>query len=235
LNLITCERRTYANKSDTHIHAYAQLILPLHGKLFMETAHKKLLLEDETMFFLPPACSHTFNSDNNNEFLVLDIAGNLFSEKKFGKAGDGMELSFDNRWKAVRCLLLEETHLNKNSSSINSLYLYLHHILMDVYSPPSVKYINEHYAEDVDLKKLAGIEHYNVSYYSEWFKKTMKVPVMEYIQHLRMKKARELLLGTDFTILQIAQMVGYSHNSSFTRIFTSMENATPLQFRKNHK
>ena len=34
----------------------------------------------------------------------------------------------------------------------------------------SIKYINNHFAEDIDLKKLADIEHYNNTYYVEWFK-----------------------------------------------------------------
>lgn len=70
---IKCERRIYSFKSNTHAHEYGQLILPLKGALSIETDYKKLDLKDDSLFFLPPDCKHTFNADNTNEFLVLDI------------------------------------------------------------------------------------------------------------------------------------------------------------------
>ena len=92
------------------------------------------------------------------------------------------------------------------------------------------QYINAHFAEKIDLKKLADIEHYNVSYYTEWFKNTMNISPIEYIQNLRIKKAKELLLNTNLPILQ---MVGYEHNSSFTKVFKQLEKISPVDFRKN--
>ncbi|GMA97753.1 AraC family transcriptional regulator [Pelosinus sp. IPA-1] len=235
MNSITCERRIYDYKLNTHAHAYGQLILPLHGSLYIETTYKKLILEDECLFFLPPECNHTFNADKSNEFLVLDIADNMLSKHDMGKMVGGREFSFDDRWKAIRFLLLEEANNQKSSSAINNLFFYAYHLIADEYIPRSINYINEHYTEDIKLKKLADIEHYNISYYSEWFKNNMKVSPIEYIQNLRVKKAKELLLNTNFTILQIAQMVGYNHNSSFTRIFKELEKITPVEFRKKLK
>ena len=52
----------------------------------------------------------------------------------------------------------------------------------------SVEYINEHYIDDIDLKKLAQIEHYNMNYYTEWFKKNMGVSPIEYLKKLRIDK-----------------------------------------------
>lgn len=91
---IKCERRIYTNKVNTHSHDFAQLILPLRGKLHIKTDCKRLLLDDEYLFFLPPSCIHTFKADKSNEFLVLDIPchmiqrnnliiENIFMEKNF--------------------------------------------------------------------------------------------------------------------------------------------------------
>ena len=85
------------------------------------------------------------------------------------------------------------------------------------------------------MKKLADIEHYNISYYSEWFKNKMNVSPIEYIQNLRVKKAKELLLNTNLTILQVSQIVGYEHNSSFTRVFKYLEKISPTEFRRKIK
>lgn len=105
------------------------------------------------------------------------------------KMNGGMEFLFDDKWKAIRYLLLNETGNNPNSSSINNLFLYFYNFMTTENSPNSIKYINEHFTENIDLKKLADIEHYNVSYYSEWFKHNMNVSPIEYIQNLRIKES----------------------------------------------
>ncbi|MHC1684635.1 MAG: AraC family transcriptional regulator [Clostridiaceae bacterium] len=235
MNSVKCERRIYDYKLSTHAHSYAQLILPIQGMLYIETNYKKLTLKDNHLFFLPPDCEHTFRADKSNEFLVLDISNNIVNKDDMKKLIGGKELLFDDRWKAIRYLLLNEVDNKKSSSSINNLFMYCYDFIADESMPDSIKYINEHFAEDIDLKELAGIEHYNISYYSEWFKNKMKVSPVEYIQNLRVKKAKELLLNSSFTILQISQMVGYEHNSSFTRVFKYLEKITPAEFRKNQK
>lgn len=235
MNSVKCERRIYDYNLNTHAHSHAQLILPIHGMLYIETDYKKLTLEDDHLFFLPPDCKHTFRADKSNEFLVLDISNNIVNKYDMEKLIGGKEILFDDKWKSIRYLFLNEADNRKSSSSITNLFLYCYDFIADESMPDSIKYINEHFAEDIDLKKLAGIEHYNISYYSEWFKSKMKASPVEYIQNLRVKKAKELLLNSNFTILQISQMVGYEHNSSFTRVFKCLEKMTPAEFRKKQK
>lgn len=232
---IKCERRIYNVKSDTHTHEFGQLIMPLQGVLSIETDYKKLDLKDDSLFFLPPDCRHTFNANNTNEFLVLDIPDKMLNKYDMEKMCGGRDILFDEKWKAIRYLLLNEVDINQNSSSINNLFLYFYNFITTENSPNSIKYINEHFTEDIDLKKLADIEHYNISYYSEWFKNNMNVSPIEYIQNLRVKRAKELLLNTNLTILQISQMVGYEHNSSFTKVFKHLVKISPAEFRKNIK
>ncbi|GFZ33209.1 AraC family transcriptional regulator [Clostridium zeae] len=232
MNSVTCERRIYDHKLNTHAHSHAQLILPIHGILHIETDYKKLSIEDEHLFFLPPDCKHSFRADKSNEFLVLDISNNIVNKHDMKKLTGGKEILFDDKWKAIRYLMLNEVNNKKSSSSLTNLFLYCYDFIAEEGMPDSIKYINEHFAEDIDLKTLAAIEHYNTSYYSEWFKSKMKVLPIEYIQNLRMKKAKELLLNSNYTILQISQMVGYEHNSSFTRVFKYLEKVTPAEFRK---
>lgn len=231
LKNIKCERRIYSSKSDTHSHAYGQLILPIHGSLKIETNTKDLIIENKHLFFLPPDCKHTFSSNKNNEFLVLDITNNMLNKSDMEKIVGGKEYLFDDKWKAIRYLLLNET----NSNSINDLFLYFYNFLIYEIIPESIKYINEHFTENIELQKLASIEHYNISYYTEWFKNRMNISPTEYIQILRVKKSKELLLHTSLTILQISQVVGYEYNSSFTRIFKSIEKITPAEFRRKFK
>lgn len=200
----------------------------------IETDYKKLFIDEKFLFFLPPDCKHAFKSNENNEFLVLDIPQHMVSKADMDKLQGGGKFVLDDKWKAIRFLLLDEMENQKSFNNIHSLFHYFYKFLVENILPDSVKYIHDHFTEDIDLKTLSDIEHYNTSYYSEWFKKNMKVSTKEYIQKLRIKKAKELLTETDYTILQIGQMVGYRHNASLTRIFKDFENISPAEFRKKN-
>lgn len=182
MNSIICEGRVYSDKNKVHTHPYGQLILPIQGNLNIETTKKSLSLENEHIFFLPPDCQHLFNANNINEFLVLDIPKNYLKNNDMDKIIGGKEIIFDDRWNAVKHLFLSEINNKNSSSSINNLFLYCYELIMSANTFPSVKYINEHYAEDIDLKQLAEIEHYNSNYYIEWFKNNIGMSPSEYIK-----------------------------------------------------
>ena len=227
---IICEKRIYDSRFSKHSHLYGQLILPIRGQLYIETNCKKIKIDDKKLFFLPPKCEHIFKANESNEFLTLDINKKIlnFNSMKCG----GKEFEFDDKWKAIRYLLLNECKKQNNSRAIDDLFNYCSNLIFEDIEPKSIRYINEHYIENMDLKVLAQIEHYNTSYYSEWFRSKMNMTVTEYIKSLRIGKAKELLAETDLSILEIAQRVGYEHNSSFTRVFKEMENLSPVEFRK---
>lgn len=235
MNSIICERRIYNDKNKIHTHPYGQLILSIKGNLNIETINKKLSIGDERIFFLPPNCEHLFNANKINEFLVLDVPTNYLKKYDMDKINGGKEIISNDKWKAVKYLFLSEINNKNSSASINNLFLYCYELMMSGSEFESIKYINEHYLDDIDLKKLADIEHYNVNYYTEWFKNNMGISPGEYIQKLRINKSKELLLNTDLSILQIGESVGYKYNSSFTRAFKNIENITPKEFRIDSK
>ncbi len=51
------------------------------------------------------------------------------------------------------------------------------------------------------------------------------------VEFVRMRRAQELLTGSDATIAQIGRDVGYSSTSHFTRAFVRANEATPTEFR----
>lgn len=229
---IICERRTYESKFNKHAHFYGQLILPIRGKLYIETSSKTSEVNDKQLFFLPPECSHIFRSDESNEFLTLDINKQVLAENDMESVQGGKEIDFNDKWKAIRYLMLNESAKCSSSSAINDLFNYCYHFILEDSEPKSIAYLKQHFAENVDLKTLSDLEHYNAGYYSEWFKNKMNMTVTDYIKNLRINKAKEYLRDTDLSILEIAQMTGYEHNSSFTRVFKEREMISPAQYRK---
>ncbi|MBO1580302.1 helix-turn-helix domain-containing protein [Bacillus sp. XF8] len=227
---IVAERRTYKADKDTHSHSYAQLILPLQGELVIKTGVQNLLIDQQTLFFVPPECDHTFHSSVRNEFLVLDIPYFMIPAGELQNRG--ISCPFTNQWKGIRYLILNE--MEQRGSALKELYPYISHCLLQEQQPNSIQYIHEHYHENITVQKLAQLEHYNRSYYSDWFlKETGKSP-SAYIQEVRLNKAKELLRNTNLPILHIAIQVGLEHQSSLTRLFQKYEGITPSQYRKGN-
>ena len=113
---IICEKRIYENKFDKHSHLYGQLIIPIKGKMYIETEYRQVELDDRRVFFLPPDCNHIFKADEINEFLTLDINKNILNKNDMYNFLGGKELEFNEKWKAVRYLLLNESREKNNSN-----------------------------------------------------------------------------------------------------------------------
>ena len=65
------------------------------------------------------------------------------------------------------------------------------------------------------------------------FKRSFGCTVNEYITDKRIEKAKELLASTKESAKQIADRVGISNYTYFSKLFKSREGLTPMQYRKN--
>lgn len=170
-----------------------------------------------------------------NEFLVLDIPEFMLTWNELKLQNRAVSYKLNNRWRGIRNLILDEINeYSLHPSALRELYPYISYYLLQKQQPKSIHYIHEHYHQNITVQQLASIEHYNRSYYSDWFiKETGKSP-SAYIQEVRLNKAKELLRNTDLPILHIAIQVGLEHQSSLTRLFQKHEELTPSQFRKKY-
>lgn len=82
-----------------------------------------------------------------------------------------------------------------------------------------VSYIADHYAFDIPLERLASIACMSETKLKNCFKRQFGCSVTQYIQGRRMSQAEHLLINTDFTMGQIAQMIGYTTSSRFAELF----------------
>lgn len=78
-------------------------------------------------------------------------------------------------------------------------------------------------------------EHVNASpyYLSMVFKKEVGESLPNYIQRLRVEKAKALLLQTDDTIDMIVEKVGFTSKRTFMRAFSKLEGVTPGKYKTN--
>ena len=93
-------------------------------------------------------------------------------------------------------------------------------------------YLNDHYAFEIPLERLAKIACMGTTKLKSSFRQLHGCTITEYIQQRRMGQAEHLLINTDFTMGQIAEMIGYSTSSRFAELFRKSTGILPIEYRK---
>lgn len=97
------------------------------------------------------------------------------------------------------------------------------------------RYVEKNYMHNVSLQEAAEIVHLNKTYLSGLFKKEMGVNFNDYLTRIRLDKARELIVTNQCNIGELAEKVGYTNSSHFTKVFKKTIGMSPLEFKKNKK
>jgi len=96
----------------------------------------------------------------------------------------------------------------------------------------AIVFLNEHYAENVTVEKLAAIAHYSVAQFRKRFSELAQMSPSRYIALVRVNVARTLLSTTDRRIADIATDIGFFDHSHFIRTFRSLTGQTPNRYRR---
>ncbi|WP_246476563.1 bifunctional transcriptional activator/DNA repair enzyme AdaA [Salicibibacter cibi] len=94
-------------------------------------------------------------------------------------------------------------------------------------------YIQANYMENLTLTQIA--QHIGISpyYLGRVFKKQTSKTPRSFLEHIRVRKAVELLINTDRSIIDICYEVGFQNASSFYHAFQKQTQCTPQQYRKD--
>lgn len=99
----------------------------------------------------------------------------------------------------------------------------------------SIDYLNQNYQHPLTIESLATMMNVSRWQYTKFFKeKTGEVP-SRYLNTIRIKKAKQLLLMTDDSLQVIADHIGFSNEYYFNRRFKQIVGVTPGQYRRNHQ
>jgi len=96
-----------------------------------------------------------------------------------------------------------------------------------------IDYIDNHYSEDIYLDLLSDKLKISSSYLSQYFKSRIGLNFVDYLNNIRIGKAKKFLLNTNKKIMDIANSVGYTNVNSFSRTFKKYTGTTPKEFRRN--
>ncbi|WP_239625727.1 response regulator [Paenibacillus sp. H1-7] len=95
-----------------------------------------------------------------------------------------------------------------------------------------MRYVQQHYADDITLDVLAEKVYLTRNYLSQIFKQETGENYNSYLTRIRMEKAKELMLGGNYKIFEISGMVGYKNHAYFSQLFKKYSGLNPSEFNQ---
>lgn len=169
------------------------------------------------------------------EELIVTLSRLVYEETKDSKMFLDMRYRYKNRISnCTDYTILQETIIEFSQESISILNSMLLSGRYDLINKINL-YIENNFHQNLTLSHLAEIFFISPNYLSTLFNEKNAMSLKDYINKLRIKKAKQYLEETDMKISEISKLVGYSQLSYFGSIFNKLEGCTPNEFRRKSK
>lgn len=94
------------------------------------------------------------------------------------------------------------------------------------------RYIDQNYAENINLKNMASLAFVSPAYLSISFKEVLGVNFNEYLTTVRMERAKELLSGGNIRVYEVCELVGYHDKKYFSELFKKHVGVYPKDWKE---
>lgn len=95
-----------------------------------------------------------------------------------------------------------------------------------------VEYLSEHFNRPITLDDVSAGVGISKNYLCNAFKRVTGVTILDCLNMIRIRKAAELIVYSDLTLNQVAEMCGYVSGSHFNRVFARYVGIPPGQCRR---
>ncbi len=157
--------------------------------------------------------------------VMYDVVNEYFAKNNFYKLAIRADLSkvalfIFRRWDSLKEELVETEAKQDNAG-----YKRLANVL---------KEIDTRYMEDLTVSEMAELAGMSYSFFSRFFKATMKLTFSEYLNSVRIQQAERLLIESDLSVAEIGEAVGFANTSYFIAQFKRQLHITPKRYKSNY-
>jgi two-component system response regulator YesN len=99
----------------------------------------------------------------------------------------------------------------------------------------AIKYVNANYEKDITVEYMARLAGKTPNYFSHIFKKEYGMSFVQFLNKVRIEKAKEYICYSDLRLYEIAERVGYKDYSYFTQVYKKVEGYPPANLRKGEE
>lgn len=93
-----------------------------------------------------------------------------------------------------------------------------------------IEYMHTHYNQDISLEQLAAVANLSQTHLVRMFKQTTGLSPYQYFIHLRIEKAKMLMMNREYTIGEIAAILGFTDQSHMNRHFKRITGLSPKEY-----
>lgn len=90
---------------------------------------------------------------------------------------------------------------------------------------------DKHYAEPLDLARLAAVAGLSKFHFQRLFKATYGITPAAHVSQRRVERAQDLLRATNLTVTEVCFAVGFSSLGSFSTRFRELVGESPSEFQ----
>ena len=238
MNFINASDGTKIKYNPIHKHDFWELIRLTAEKAFYYADGQTYELSQGDLILIPPNTPHNckykeYFRDSFIQFSTCD-----FPQKPF--------LVHDNDGNIGKLFYMivklytekEDYYHELIESFMNLIFVYLQKSICIKAAHPFVYAFKDELYEnlsnpDFDIGKAIGKTGYNPDYFRRCFKKEFHKSPLEYLNSLRITRAKQLLVQDDFiSIENVASQCGFINNYYFSTFFKKHQGIPPLQYRK---
>ena len=229
-------------------HSHAEIIHILSGELRVSVnGIQKTLLPGDTSITLPYVI-HSYEESRDFEAIVLMFdpsVANLYEKKLITYKHINPFLSQNKEIPVLLKKILGFYESDKKDDLHTNIYLQalIGEIFLSVQENTKENvdantiqkvliYCSEHYTEDITVRKVSEDLFISQSTVTKIFSGKLSSSFRDYINGLRISKAKFYLEKTDKKIIDIMYSCGFKNQSSFNRIFYEICGMTPTECRK---
>ena len=100
---------------------------------------------------------------------------------------------------------------------------------------PALNLVAQRMESIPSVSEMAAAANVSEGHFSQQFKAVLHVSPRQYVNRLRVDRARQLLMNTDMTIDQIARSLGFTYTHYFDRLFKCHMLQTPGEYRRKNQ
>ena len=227
----------------------------LNGFGHIEFDNTKTVLGPGSCFLIPPNKTFIYKQDNEKpwEYIWFEFDGDavpkLLANTNFAKEYFFKITSFNTVLKTIDHYKNIYTKRKKDTDTIYSTSF-----LLDIFASlindcqrkientdlnkhelkiiKIKRYIEDNYNDpDLNIAIIANHFYFTQSYLTRLFKKYAKITPIQYLIKIRMEKASELLSQNNFSVLQVAESVGYKNQFYFSKEFKNYYGIVPSKYK----
>lgn len=219
------------NQKKSHSHDHGQFLLPFAGAVNIEFEDKFYVIDENSIGYIPSGVMHKYSGDDAEKVLIINVSSALIKDRDKEILLNNCRYILNDRVKIIADYLKQEAGSTIDIDSNKYLFFYIYDKIVEVRRYKSVEHIHNNYQDSISIKYLADLESYNATYFTDWFKKNVGMTPTEYIKRIRIEKAKDLLLTTKYNLTQIAGQVGYSHSTTFCKVFKDITGVSAKEYR----